>query len=865
MLAGDAGVKRHLLKQLQDGRDCAKAASELQKLDLLRSWQDYATLICALGRQSLWGEVLESLKSLRCRSLSPDAITYTAAMGALARGQQWELSLELLRETKRHRAPASTRTYAAALTATEKGRQWQHALALLQEMAHLDVEANVIIYNIAISACEKGEQWEYAFALLCGMKHKTLQQDIITYNAVITACGKSQKWELAVSMLQEIQEAGNVEADVVTFNAAITAAGKGQQWELTLSVLRHMRYQNVAMNIVSYNSALSGLEKGEQWERVLQILLDMDQVAVHKDVITYSIAISALGKGRQWQDALHMLCTMQALSINPNLITYNAAISAFEKSSEWEHALGIFQVIRRKAVHQDRVTYNAAISACESGQQWIRALGLLQAMLQNSVLPDLVTYNAAISACEKGAQMDKSLYMLQNMRGQMLQPNVVSYNAAMLSCSNAFQWERVLALLDETLECRIMLDLNSFSMLMMNCEQHRLIDREFAILGDVETLAHYDGGFLAGVVANAVALRAMVAKREAQAALILRTILQNGSFNVASMCLYGMLQGTVADTLTVASGCTPRTTHKVVRLPAKSPYSKELSLLQHVLERARPLDAASVCATADSFGEEVFSTSGTWSKFAGGVKAEVLSAACTGAPPRGRVLEIGTYCGYSAVRMAMALPEVCILTLEVDPIHVVVARNMIIMAGLSSRVDVWTGHSKYVLARLSCYLRNASLRFSAVFMDRWASQYGEDFDLISRHGLLQPGALVIADNLLRTGGLLYMWKVHKQTHFTSQLVRVREFGMHAEDWMSVTVQTRPARRTREGEESGAQAPDPPSSVCQLHLQSERMRERAFGPGRTVTLSERSIFSEKVYECLVGMGIAVLADASDAPD
>ena len=50
--------------------------------------------------------------------------------------------------------------------------------------------------------------------------------------------------------------------------------------------------------------------------------------------------------------------------------------------------------------------------------------------------------------------------------------------------------------------------------------------------------------------------------------------------------------------------------------------------------------------------------------------------------------------------------------------HVVIARNMIALSGLAQQVDVWTGHSRYLLPRLVEQHRQGKLQsFGAVLMD----------------------------------------------------------------------------------------------------------------------------------------------------
>ena len=127
-------------------------------------------------------------------------------------------------------------------------------------------------------------------------------------------------------------------------------------------------------------------------------------------------------------------------------------------------------------------------------------------------------------------------------------------------------------------------------------------------------------------------------------------------------------------------------------------YSTELHLLAHVLAMAHEGDPAFVCEAFEDFDKDVLG-SFIWIgwKVVGGIKAEVLSAALCSAPARGGILEIGTYCGYSAIQMAKACPGVGIITLELDPAHIVVARHMFAIAGLAHVINVWTGHSEDLL------------------------------------------------------------------------------------------------------------------------------------------------------------------------
>ena len=48
-------------------------------------------------------------------------------------------------------------SYSAAISPCEKGKHWEEALRLLQEITHRSLTPTVVSYSAAISACEKGQ------------------------------------------------------------------------------------------------------------------------------------------------------------------------------------------------------------------------------------------------------------------------------------------------------------------------------------------------------------------------------------------------------------------------------------------------------------------------------------------------------------------------------------------------------------------------------------------------------------------------------------------------------------------------------------------------------------------------------------
>lgn len=114
------------------------------------------------------------------------------------------------------------------------------------------------------------------------------------------------------------------------------------------------------------------------------------------------------------------------------------------------------------------------------------------------------------------------------------------------------------------------------------------------------------------------------------------------------------------------------------------------------------------------------------------------------------ILEIGTLGGYSTIWLARALPAGGqLITLELDPHHAAVAQANIDRAGLTQTVAIRVGRALDLLPQLEA---EAIEPFDMVFIDADKPPYAEYFDWAIR--LARPGALIVADNVIRNGQVL---------------------------------------------------------------------------------------------------------------
>ncbi|WP_342442150.1 O-methyltransferase [Lysinibacillus sp. FSL K6-0057] len=112
------------------------------------------------------------------------------------------------------------------------------------------------------------------------------------------------------------------------------------------------------------------------------------------------------------------------------------------------------------------------------------------------------------------------------------------------------------------------------------------------------------------------------------------------------------------------------------------------------------------------------------------------------------ILEIGTLGGYSSICLAQALPqEGKIVTLEINEEYASVAKQNIENAGYEQQVEVIVGNALDILPNL----KKAELLFDFIFID--ADKPNNPAYLQWALKLAHPGAIIIADNVVRNGAV----------------------------------------------------------------------------------------------------------------
>jgi caffeoyl-CoA O-methyltransferase len=113
-----------------------------------------------------------------------------------------------------------------------------------------------------------------------------------------------------------------------------------------------------------------------------------------------------------------------------------------------------------------------------------------------------------------------------------------------------------------------------------------------------------------------------------------------------------------------------------------------------------------------------------------------------------RVLEIGTFTGYSALAMAEALPaDGRLVACELDPEAAEVAREGFAGSPAGAKIELRVGDAAATIDDLV----EVGDAFDLVFVDADKAGYGGYVDSILGRGLLTPGGLICVDNTLLQG------------------------------------------------------------------------------------------------------------------
>ena len=200
---------------------------------------------------------------------------------------------------------------------------------------------------------------------------------------------------------------------------------------------------------------------------------------------------------------------------------------------------------------------------------------------------------------------------------------------------------------------------------------------------------------------------------------------------------------------------------------------REEAVVDYVVANARRGDLTHVLATIDEFAyNESFLIN------VGDEKGKLLDAAVRRANPK-RALELGTYCGYGALRIAAAAPTAEVYSVELAEANAVNARRIWEHAGVSDRITCvvgTVGDGGRTLNVLETEHGFGAGSVDLLFLDHDKNAYLTDLQSIMARGWLSQGAIVVADNIRVPGAPKYRAYMKEQQGREWQTVEHKTHG-----------------------------------------------------------------------------------------
>ena len=190
-------------------------------------------------------------------------------------------------------------------------------------------------------------------------------------------------------------------------------------------------------------------------------------------------------------------------------------------------------------------------------------------------------------------------------------------------------------------------------------------------------------------------------------------------------------------------------------------------LLKYIKENAEKCTVDAVIDTIDQYCWKFESMMNV-----GDVKGKILDEIIKEYKPN-NLLELGTYCGYSSLRIARLLnPKANFYTVECNENYAAVADEIHRFAGMQDKIKIVIGDSSKAIQDMSKKQEVGS--FDLVFLDHRKQFYKRDLILLEELGMLHTGSVIVADNCVYPGCPDYLEYVrnnpkYKSTNYLSNL------------------------------------------------------------------------------------------------
>ena len=164
-----------------------------------------------------------------------------------------------------------------------------------------------------------------------------------------------------------------------------------------------------------------------------------------------------------------------------------------------------------------------------------------------------------------------------------------------------------------------------------------------------------------------------------------------------------------------------------------------------------------------------------------------LGRTCSSAMKFNLLLFLGTFLGYSSLRIVSHLPtDTLFITIEADAQSAEIARSMHEYAGVADRIKIINGYTNNVIPHLSKdYNVN---EFDLIFIDHYKDVYLRDLKMLEEVGLIKSGTMIVADNVICPGAPDYLEYIRDNPNYTSTFYEGKlEYSEDLPDGVEISI------------------------------------------------------------------------------
>lgn len=172
--------------------------------------------------------------------------------------------------------------------------------------------------------------------------------------------------------------------------------------------------------------------------------------------------------------------------------------------------------------------------------------------------------------------------------------------------------------------------------------------------------------------------------------------------------------------------------------------TKENRMVEYVQKEAPQGDGAKTVEAIDKFCTD------NWMMNFGDVKGKQMDEAIQthGIHKIKTAIEFGGYIGYATLRLANLLPStVKMYSVESTQRYADAQKAVMDHGGAGDRCEQYVGYSGDFIKKMIA----DDIKVDLLFIDHQLTVYTEDVVMLMKHGLLNPGCLIICDNVLFPG------------------------------------------------------------------------------------------------------------------